>query len=110
MGFKKLYADQIKFQDKVEQLNGNVDLPIDNPVKFQYHVTGLQEEIGEVLKADKRWKTHRNITYDRAEKLDEISDCYISLMNMSIWSGFTDKEILGAIKNKIKVNNERINR
>lgn len=108
--FKVIYHEQTKFQAKVEKLKNFSKLPADVPEKFQYHVTALQEEIGEVLKADKRWKTHRNTNYDPAEKLDEIADCFISVLNINMWSGFTDSELLAAVLNKIAENNERVDK
>lgn len=101
--FISLFTDQVFFQNKIEK-----SWPEDNPTKFQYHVTALQEEIGEVLKADKRWKTHRNASYDKAEKLDEIADCFITMMNISMWSGFSSDQILNAISVKIERNNSRL--
>lgn len=106
--FKDLYQKQICFQRKVEKLNVNYPIPHDDPERFIYHITAMQEEIGEVLKADKRWKTHRNANYDPAEKLDEIADCYITLMNISMWSGFDADTVLEVINKKIAVNNIRI--
>jgi NTP pyrophosphatase (non-canonical NTP hydrolase) len=110
--FNLLYHSQMQFQKEIEGLskgiNAEQQLPIDNPAKFIYHITALQEEVGEVLKADKRWKTHRNVRFDPDEKLDELSDCYITLMNISMWSGFSADQILNAVKNKIVENFRRI--
>jgi NTP pyrophosphatase (non-canonical NTP hydrolase) len=103
--FNIVYHDQVQYQTKVEKVQPN-----DDPAKFQYHVTGLQEEIGEVLKADKRWKTHRNTTFIPDEKLDEIADCFISVLNINMWSGFTGDELLTAVYNKIIENNARYNK
>lgn len=104
--FFLLYASQILFQEKVEKYSGR--LPIDDPVKFQYHMNAMTEELGEVLKADKRWKTHRNTTFNPEEKLDELADCFITLMNVGIWSGFSWDEVYDSILNKISENNKRI--
>jgi hypothetical protein len=101
--FAKLFQLQSLFQDAIEGTS-----PHDNPIKFQYHMTAMQEELGEVLKADKRWKTHRNTSYIPDEKLDEISDCFITLMNVSMWSGFSADEILSGIEKKIAENYKRI--
>lgn len=112
--FKDIYSAQVKFQKKVEGLittdHPAHSLPYDDPRMFQYHVTALQEEIGEVLKADKRWKTHRNTTFIPEEKLDEVADVFISAINISIWSGYSADDILGAIKHKIEINNNRISK
>lgn len=107
--FGKLFNKQMDFQKKVEDIP-IFHLPSDDPKRFQYHVTALQEEIGEVLKADKRWKTHRNSDFDPANKLDELADCYLTLMNISIWSGFSQATILNAIERKIDENFKRLDR
>ena len=83
-------------------------LPIDDSKRFHYHVTALMEEVGEVLKADKRWKTHRNETYDRGEKLEEFADLFITVLNIGIYSGFYYEEVISAVKNKISKNNDRL--
>lgn len=106
--FDSLFQQQISFQRKVEKLNENFPIPKDSPERFIYHMTALQEEMGEVLKADKRWKTHRNSNHDPVEKLDEIADCYITLMNVSMWSGFDASDIIEAIGFKIDENNKRL--
>jgi NTP pyrophosphatase (non-canonical NTP hydrolase) len=100
--FEQLYQAQAIFQCKVEG-----KMPVDEPVKFQYHMNAMTEELGEVLKADKRWKTHRNTTFIPAEKLDELADVFITAMNISLWSGFSADQIMDAIANKIVENNKR---
>lgn len=105
---KDLYAAQVAFQRLVESVAGDFPVPFDDPIKFQYHMTAMQEEMGEVLKADKRWKTHRNETFIPDEKLDEVSDMFICLFNVSIWSGYDYETIMGAVANKININNERL--
>ena len=82
--------------------------PIDDPRLCSYHVQQLVSEIGEVLEADKRWKNFRNDRYDKDAKLDEIADCFIVLMNVAMYSGFSGSEITEAIKNKIEIVHERV--
>lgn len=103
MPFEKLFLEQEKFQEKVEGV-----APHDCPVKFEYHIAAMVEELGEVLKADKRWKTHRNAAFVPEEKLDEISDVFITAMNIAIWSGFGVDEVIRAINNKISENFSRL--
>lgn len=103
--FEKLFEKQKEFQELIENKE-----PQDNPKLFQYHMTAMAEELGEILKADKRWKTHRNATYARDEKLDEIADMFITGMNISMWSGYEVRDVLEAIENKISVNNNRIDK
>lgn len=103
--FKESYDNQIHFQ---EQITG-AKCPGDNLAQFSYHIQAMVEELGEVMKADKRWKTHRNHRYEPEEKLDEIADMFITAMNIAIHSGFTAETIEMAISNKINENYERLN-
>lgn len=101
--FKYLYSKQKDFQQEVEG-----EYPFDDPLRFQYHMNAMQEELGEVLKSDKRWKTHRNETFNKDEKIDELADCFITLMNISLWSGFDEEQIIEGVARKIKRNYDRI--
>ena len=101
--FGDLFDLQAKFQERVTG-----QLPCDSPANFEYHITAMVEELGEVLKADKRWKTHRNTTFIPDEKLDELSDVFITVMNLCMWSGFDAEDILDAVKNKINQNFRRL--
>ena len=115
--FAALYDQQTEFQSSLIRkgvyedygVEGvNVKLPADYPRLESYQIQQLVSEIGEVLEADKRWKSFRNGKYDPNGKKDEIADCFIVLMNVAIFSGFTADEVLDAIKSKITVNNERL--
>ena len=101
---KTSYDNQVHFQEAIT----GVKCPGDNLRQFSYHIQAMVEELGEVMKADKRWKTHRNHRYEPDEKLDEIADVFITAMNISIHSGFTAEDIEKAISNKIKENYERL--
>lgn len=83
-------------------INKYTELPIDDPKLSSYHVQQLVSEIGEVLEADKRWKNFRNDAYDKDEKLREIADCFIVLMNIAMFSGFDSKDVYMAICDKIE--------
>ena len=78
------------------------ELPLDDPKLCSYHIQQLMSEIGEVLEADKRWKNFRNDAYDKDEKLREIADCFIVLMNIAMFSGFDSKDVYMAICDKIE--------
>ena len=84
------------------------DVPCDDIKLASYHIQQLVSEIGEVLESDKRWKNYRNDKYDRKHKLEELSDCFIVLMNIAIFSDFSSKELTDAILNKIMVVKGRI--
>ena len=102
--FALSYLNQTKFQKEVT----GADCPGDNLNHFCYHVNAMVEELGEVMKADKRWKTHRNVRFEPSEKLDEIADVFITAMNIAIHSGFTSGQIEAAIDNKIRENYYRL--
>lgn len=112
--FNDLYNDQVKIQSRMAD-NGMYDgidrdlvIPQDIPSLASYHVQQLVSEIGEVLEADKRWKNFRNDKYDRDAKLDEIADCFIVLMNISMFSGFSASELFTAIKVKQHIVMKRV--
>lgn len=112
--FNDLYDDQVKIQSMMAD-NGMYDgidrdlvIPQDIPSLASYHVQQLVSEIGEVLEADKRWKNFRNDKYDRDAKLDEIADCFIVLMNISMFSGFSASELFTAIKVKQHIVMKRV--
>ena len=112
--FNDMYGDQVKIQSRMAD-NGMYDgidrdlvIPQDIPSLASYHVQQLVSEIGEVLEADKRWKNFRNDKYDRDAKLDEIADCFIVLMNISMFSGFSADDVANAIHLKQQKVNRRI--
>lgn len=85
-----------------------VSVPVDDVSLASYHIQQLMSEVGEVLNADKRWKSHRNERYDKQEKLEEIADCFIVLMNVAMFSGFSGDDLAKAITEKICKNVKRI--
>ena len=101
--FRDSYQNQVHFQEIV----AGVKCPGDNLEQFGYHVKAMVEELGEVMKADKRWKSHRNTRYEPDEKLDELADVFITAMNLAIHSGFTADDIEKAITLKISENYKR---
>lgn len=90
------------FVDNPEVDGKYTELPIDEPKLASYHIQQLVSEIGEVLDADKRWKNFRNDFYNRDAKLEELADCFIVLMNISMFSGFSADEVYKAISSKIE--------
>lgn len=106
---KEIYKKQIEFQKTVvKDENCDCELPKDDVDWFVYHVAAMVEELGEVMKADKRWKTHRNKRYEKEEKMDEIADVAITAMNMAIFSGMTADEFESCLEKKIKENMKRM--
>lgn len=94
--------------EKTEKEAYNIELPIDDTKLFSYHVQQLMSEVGELLDADKRWKNFRNGKYDRDQKLDELADCFIVLMNIAMFSGYTTEEFFTAVAKKIAQVSDRI--
>lgn len=92
------------------QVGGSMDveLPMDSTSLASYHIQQLISEVGEVLTADKRWKSHRQDNYDSQSKLEEIADCFIVMMNIAMFSGFDGEDVTKAIEDKLKVVAERI--
>lgn len=102
---EELMQRQIQFQFEIVDVDF---LPQDLPKEFSYHMLAMMEEMGEVLKADKRWKTHRNKRFVFDEKLDEIADLFITLMNICIFSNISSNKLIEAVENKISENYMRI--
>lgn len=113
-----LFRAQVKFQNALIEKGiyerfkqeSTKSAPTDDISLASYHIQQLVSEIGEILNADKRWKSHRNDKYDEREKLEEIADCFIVLMNVTMFSGFNENDIVEAIKLKLDENIERINK
>lgn len=110
---KSIYIRQECFQQELldNGMYGNLgykNVPDDNKNLFSYHMQAIISELGEVLEADKRWKNYRNVEYNRSDKLEEIADCFLTLMNIAIFSGYQSYEVEEAINNKITKNFERL--
>ena len=109
---EECYDEQVKFQKEVAKKYGyNVDvknIPEDNIEVAKYHMLALLEEAGELVKSDKRWKNYRNTYYDKQNKLDELSDCIITLFNVAMFSGISGKELAEALETKMNENYNRI--
>ncbi len=118
--FIDLYNKQIKFQQSILERKAEGDnslshlsdektiLPKDDIDWFTYHMRAMVEELGEVTKADKRWKTHRNENFNQAEKVDELADVFITAMNLAIYSGLSGQDVYNAIDRKIAENIKRL--
>lgn len=99
-----MYDAQVRFQ----KLIANGEIPRDDPDMMAHHLLGLVTEIGEVSQADKRWKKNkRNDHYDKKEKLAEIADCFIFLLNICIYSDVSSHDLAMAVAKKIDENRSR---
>lgn len=90
------------------KLDDTIAVPVDDTKLMSYHIQQLMSEIGEVLEADKRWKNFRNQKYDKDAKLEEIADCFIVLMNVTMFSDVNGEELTQAIINKLNKVKERL--
>ena len=115
--FCSLYFRQLNFQKRLLndhsydlQFPKDFVLPFDDVKFFEYHCLSLLEEVGELVKSDKRWKNFRNKKYDKQNKLEEIADCFVTLFNISIFSGFSAEELYNKINEKISENHVRYGR
>lgn len=111
--FCGMYACQENFQRLLlkNEMYGNTgysEIPYNNVKLFSYHMQAMISELGEVLEADKRWKSFRNAEYDRKCKLEEIADCFLTMMNVAIFSGYQSYEVEEAICKKVMKNFERV--
>lgn len=94
-------------QKEFQKMLGN-EVPCDNPDMLAHHLLGLVTEIGEVAQADKRWKKNkRNDHYSYDEKLKEIADVFIFLINVCLYSNITSYQLINAVSDKIEENIER---
>lgn len=110
----KLYPTQqltslFVYQEEFQKKLGYDNLPVDDPNMMKQHMLGLVGEIGEVLQADQRWKDNdRNTYYVRNEKLMEIADCLIYLINVCLYSNASADELYNATVKKIDKNFKRL--
>ena len=110
--FTDFFNDQVAFQKEVIEkfgYNAKVEsIPEDNVEVAKYHMLALMEETGELVKSDKRWKNYRNTHYDKSNKLEELSDCFITLFNVAMYSGISAEELELALTKKMDENIKRI--
>lgn len=112
INFEEIYKKQMQNQNRMLALglyeNENaVEVPFDDVKISSYHIQQLISEIGEVLSADKRWKNFRNEKYDKENKLEEIADCFIVLMNIAMFSGISYDMLIEKLNEKIEIVKER---
>lgn len=111
---KGVYENQKQFQRMVIDKYGYdtkdslVSLPTDSVGVASFHMQALMEEVGELVKSDKRWKNFRNKEYDKDNKLEELADCFICLMNICLFSGVRYYDLEAALVKKLKGNYQRV--
>lgn len=116
MNLSELYCEQVANQMRMLRAGvydgfkaNTTNYPITDDVGiFSYQIQQLMSEIGEVLEADKRWKSHRNSRYNFQQKVSEIADCFIVMMNIAMFSGIPVDVLEEAIEKKIALVKKRI--
>lgn len=99
-----IFCDQKMFQLMITK---EKELPADSLKWYSYHIQAMIEELGELMKADKRWKTHRTY-YDPTNKEEEIADIFITLINICLFSNVGSNKLYIIVKNKIEQNIKRL--
>lgn len=102
--FSTIYKKQLEYQGKLS----GITKPEDDVNWFLYHIASMSEEIGELVKADKRWKTHRNAHFDFKNKVEELADVFITAFNLAIYSGVDDEALYNMIISKIAENSNKL--
>lgn len=98
-----IWEKQIEFQ----KILGN-EVPTDDPEMLAHHMLGLITEVGEIAQADKRWKKNkRNVYYDPNNKLEEIADAFIFLVNICLYSNVSCEDFIKAVESKVDTNISR---
>lgn len=113
---QQLFDTQLVTQDKLigkgvydrYKDEHTVTVPVDDVGLASYHIQQLMSEIGEVLDADKRWKSHRNDKCDKQAKLEELADCFVVLMNVAMFSGFDGNDLANAVEQKLGIVSDRL--
>lgn len=85
----------------------NEVFPVDNVDMFKEWALMTIEEVGELLQEDKRWRTFRNIHYDKCKKKSELADVLICVINMALYSDISFNELMTAVEIKQERNSKR---
>ena len=104
VSFKQMFLLQKEFQ---KLLTGK-KLPIDSLEDYQYSMLHMMCEMGEVLKADSRWKNNKGREYNKKEKLTEIVDLLHFVINLALFSGFDWDEVSAEFYRKNKINFSKV--
>jgi NTP pyrophosphatase (non-canonical NTP hydrolase) len=90
------------------------ELPSDRPDLISPYALGLISEIGEVLQADKRWKSGMSKTggdekyHNHEEVLGELTDCLLYFMNLVMACNISEDELFQSfidVQNKVRERN-----
>lgn len=97
-------------QIALQKIAFNKELPNHEPKLVSYFALGLVGEVGEVLQADKTWKPFNKGTRNEWSTLEELADCWLFLINLTLAEGYDCRTIKEMIHDKQEVVFERIKR
>ena len=103
-----LFERQAIFQSLINEDDYSGDYPRDDVENYSANALLMVEDIGELLKTDKRWRTFRGGNHDEVNKSSEIADIAIVLTNICLYSGMTADDLVKAMSDKIDVNMMRL--
>ena len=101
-----LFNKQIIFQSIINDDNPN-DYPCDDVQRYSANALLMVEELGELLKEDKRWRTFRGEDYNEKNKEAELADIFIVFMNLCLFSQVDSETLINAVENKMDKNMRR---
>lgn len=101
-----LFDKQIIFQSIINDDNPN-DYPCDDVQLYSANALLMVEELGELLKEDKRWRTFRGEDYNEENKEAELADIFIVFMNLCLFSQVDSKTLIKAVESKMDKNMKR---
>lgn len=104
---KSLFERQKIFQSILNDDDPN-EYPRDDVQLFSTSTLLAVEEIGELLKADKRWRSFRGDKFDSINKSEEMADIFIVFMNILMYSGMSIDDLMDAVSEKIDINMSRV--
>lgn len=97
-------------QIALQKIAFNKELPNHEPKLVNYFALGLVGEVGEVLQADKTWKPFNKGTRNEWSTLEELADCWLFLVNLTLAEGYDYRTIKEMVVEKQKIVFERIKR
>ncbi len=90
-------------QTNQQQILSNLTLPCDIEDNFFYNVLLMFEEIGEILHTDRRYRREAyraTNNYNEREKISELADLFLIILNLIIYSGYELDTFLDIVQRK----------
>ena len=104
---KLLFEAQKQLQNHIH----GVTFPVAkvDPERLRESLLGIIGEVGEVMEASQEWKYHRTNKpqTDREHLIEEVADIWKYAINLVLYLGFDNDDLVEAFMKKTKVNFER---